>query len=148
MRLAFVTVLTLLALRSVGQTSVPADDFSITLERIGCLGNCPDYKIQVLGNGSVRYEGRHYVRIQGVRTATIPKSSVQKLFRRVREEHFFEWEEKKQVCVDYPEVNITATLNGQRKHVVEGCNSQGEILRLAAEIDRISGATRWVGSIP
>jgi hypothetical protein len=29
--------------------------------------------------------------------------------------------------------------------VLEGCNSPGKILRLANEVDRISGAERWVG---
>lgn len=82
--------------------------------------------------------------IEGVREQTIPQADVHKLIRKLGDEHFFHWEEKKQVCVDFPEVLITATLNGQRKQVLEGCNSPGNVLNLANEIDRIFGATRWV----
>ena len=58
---------------------------------------------------------------------------------------FFHWEEKKEVCVDFPEVDITVALNGQHKRVIEGCNASGKVLKVAAEIDRISGAESWVG---
>ncbi len=51
------------------------------------------------------------------------------------------------VCVDFPEARITATLNGQHKHVLEGCNSPGQVLTLADEIDRISGTRAWVGKV-
>jgi hypothetical protein len=146
MRLASCIVF-ILILKSAAQTNGPVDDFSITLERVGCLGNCPDYKITILGNGSVRYEGRGYVRIAGIRNRAIPAADVQKLVQKLRDENFFDWEEKKQVCIDFPEVNITATLKRQRKHVLEGCNSPGKVLELADEIERVSGAKRWVGNV-
>lgn len=79
----------LLALLSEAQTSSPAGDFSITLERVGCLGTCPDF----------------------------------------------------------PEVDITVTLNGQQKSVLEGCSSPGKVLAPAHEIDRISGTKHWVGKV-
>jgi Domain of unknown function (DUF6438) len=147
MRFAFCAVFLLLGLQSVAQTSVTTNDFSITLERVGCLGSCPDYTVTILGDGSVRYEGRAYVHTEGVRKKTIPASAVQKLIEELRNEGFFQWEEKKTVCVDFPEVRITATLKGQHKHVLEGCNSPGQVLSLADEIDRISGTRAWVGKV-
>jgi hypothetical protein len=39
-------------------------------------------------------------------------SEIQKLVQKLRDEDFFDWEEKKQVCVDFPEVNITAIFEG------------------------------------
>ena len=137
----------LVALFSAAQTGSVADDFSITLERVGCVGSCPDYKVTILANGSVEYEGRAYVRIEGTRGSTIPASIVQKLVERLRDDDFFHWEEKKQVCLDFPEVHITAMMNGRRKHVLEGCNSPGKVLALADEIDRISGTRHWVGKV-
>ncbi len=143
-RLVFIM---LVALLSAAQTNSVAEDFSITLERVGCLGSCPDYKVTILANGAVEYVGRAYVRIEGTRRSTIPASTVQKLVQRLRDEDFFQWEEKKQVCLDFPEVHITATMNGQRKHVLEGCNSPGKVLALADKIDRISGTSHWVGKL-
>ena len=101
----------------------------------------------ILGNGSVQYEGRAYVKVEGSRKNTISLSTVQKLIQRLRKENFFQWEEKKEVCIDFPEVNITATLKDQHKHVLEGCNSPGKVLRLANEIDKISGVKVWVGHV-
>jgi len=121
------------------------EDFSITLERIGCVGNCPDYKVTIHRDGSVLYEGRYGVRSEGLRKAAISPQAVQKLIWRLRRDNFFHWDEKKELCVDYPEVEITVDLNGQRKRVIEGCDTPGKVLKLADEIDTISGAKLWVG---
>jgi Domain of unknown function (DUF6438) len=135
-----------LTLQSAIQTKTTPGHFSITLERTSCLGSCPDYTVTIHGDGSVRYEGRAYVQTRGLRTRTIPHSTVQKLIQKLSKERFFQWKEEKMVCVDFPEVNITASLNGQEKHVLEGCNSPGQVLSLAAEIDKLSGAKGWVGT--
>jgi hypothetical protein len=144
MRVRFVMFFVLLSVMSGAQPEAK-DDFYITLERVGCLGSCPDYKITIRGSGTVRYEGHAYVTIEGIHETRIPSSAIQKLIQRLRDQDFFHWPEKTEICVDFPEVNITATLNRQRNHVLEGCNSPGKVLQLAKEIDRISGAERWVG---
>jgi len=146
MRVAFYSVFLLLSLQSIAQT-VTANDLSITLRRVGCLGNCPDYSVTILGDGSVRYEGRAHVRTEGVRKKTIPAAAVEKLSKELTKNGFSQWEEKKMVCVDFPEVHISATFKGQHKHVLEGCNSPGQVLSLAEEIDRVSGAMVWVGKV-
>lgn len=122
---------------------VPEEGFSITLERTACLGSCPDYKVTIRGNGTVCYEGRAYVAVKGIRTTAIPASVVQKLQQKLRGEKFLHWPEQNQVCVDFAETKITATLDGQKKEVIEGCNQPGKVLQLAREIDQISGAERW-----
>ncbi len=81
------------------------------------------------------------------RRKTIPVSDVNKLLHKLRDEDFFHWEEKAHVCVDYPEVRITADLNGQHKQVLEGCSAPGKILALAEEIDTVSGTKSWVGNV-
>ena len=129
------------------QPSSPVVRFFITLERIGCFGSCPDYKVTILGNGSVQYIGRAYVRVDGIRTRTVPVKAVQRLIERLRDEDFFHWEEKEQVCLDFPEVQITVSLNGQQKRVLEGCNSPVKVLALAHEIDKVSGAQHWAGRV-
>jgi len=146
MRVPVCGALILFASQLFGQSVIVPRDFSITLDRTGCLGDCPDYKVTILGDRSVLYEGRWYVRTKGVRKSTVSQSDVEKLIRTLQDEHFFSWIEKKMVCVDYPEVHIAATLNGQRKQVLEGCNSPGKVLRLAKEIDKMSGTKRWVGT--
>ena len=125
MRRAVCVGFMLLSALSVGQSSRRPVDFSITLERVGCLGFCPDYTVTILGNGSVRYDGRFYVRTKGLRQNTIPVSDVKKLIQKLRDESFLQWKEKTLVCVDYPEVRITAILDIRTKRVVEGCSTPG-----------------------
>ena len=95
----------------------------------------------------MEYKGRYHVAVEGVRKHTIPLSDVRKLIGKLGDEDFFHWAEKDQVCLDFPEVHITAILNGQRKQVLEGCNSPGKVLELADEIDKISGTNPWVGKL-
>jgi hypothetical protein len=140
-----VTVLFVLSTICFSQTINIPKDFEITLERTACLGACPDYKVVIHANGSMLYQGRYSVETQGTRKSEIPISEVQKLVERLRKQGFFNWKEKKLACIDFPEVEITVVLDGRRKHVLEGCNEPGPILKLADEIDRISGAKRWIG---
>jgi hypothetical protein len=127
------------------QTSSVPSDFSITLERTGCLGSCPGYDVTILADGSVHYDGKFYVHVRGARSKTIPVSNVEKLVQTLQDENFFAWEEKTGACLDFPDVSITVTLNGQRKHVYEGCNRPGQFLRLADTVDKVAGIKGWAG---
>jgi Domain of unknown function (DUF6438) len=112
--------------------------FFYHVERTGCEGIFPWYGITILNDGSVRYEGKAYVYVEGVRRKKIPVSDVSKLIQKLRDEDFLHWEEKTDYCVNYPEVRITANLNGQRKRLVEGCLEPGKVLTLPHELDTIS----------
>jgi hypothetical protein len=144
MRLAVFFVLTCTGLLSVAQSSNSSNKFKITLERTGCLGSCPWYQVTILGNGNVKYKGTAYVRIEGVRQTTIPSTTVDKLIQELKNKDFFHWKNKTYVCVDFPEVQITATLDGQSHKIIEGCDTPGRVLALAKEIDAVSGVDRWV----
>jgi len=144
MRIALCIVLIFLALASSAQSRVPNDDFSLTLERTGCLGSCPDYKVSIQSDGTLHYEGRFYVRAKGIREKKLPLKIVQRLAKRLQEEDFFHWEQTGGVCLDTPETHITATLKGVQKHVMEGCNAPGKVRKLADEIEKIAGLKRWI----
>ena len=94
----------ILPARVSAQDGSTLDGFSVTLGRVGCLGMCPDYEVSILGNGKVRYQGHAYVRVKGIRESSIPMVDVQKLVERLENEHFFQWDGKGDLCVDYPQV--------------------------------------------
>ena len=121
-----------------------ASNFSISLKRTGCLGECPGYEVTISEDGLVRNDGQYYVAVEGVRTTKISPAEVQLLIRKLQRERYFEWTTAKEACVDFPEVEITATLQGRSHRVIERCNRPGKVLSLASQIDRISGANRWV----
>ena len=147
MRLASCILLIVFSLQLGAQSYPLASDFSLTLERTGCEGFCPWYSVTILSDGSVHYEGKAYVHVEGNRRKTIQVSDVNKLIRKLRDEDFFRWEENTDVCVDNPEVRITVSLNGQHKQVLEGCGAPGKVLALAGLIDTISGTKSWVGNV-
>ena len=95
----------------------------------------------------MRYEGILYVHVEGIRRKTIPVSRVNKLIQKLRDEDFLRWEETTELCVDYPDVRITANLDGQRKSLLEGCLEPGKVLTLADELDTISDTKSWVGNV-
>jgi hypothetical protein len=117
----------------------------ITLERTPCLGNCPNYKVTIHGDGSVVYQGRIDVAVKGRRKSKISPEMMRKLVQELHDIDFFHWHEKEVMCVDYPETRISATVDGQHNEIIEGCNQPGRILDLANEIDTISGAKLFIG---
>jgi hypothetical protein len=143
----FLGSLILFSVSCAAQSTTPsAADFSVTLERGFCEGVCPWYSVTILNNGSVRYEGRAYVRVKGVRKTKIPISQVRELIERLQNEDYFRWQDNIGGCVDYPDIKIMVTLDRQRKEVREGCLTQGRILELAKQVDNISGSKIWVGT--
>src|ERR1700693_4148149 len=59
----------------------------ITLERTGCFGTCPSYRLEVHGDGTVRYMGTDFVAITGEHSDRISEVAVRQLvdaFRAVR----------------------------------------------------------------
>src|ERR1700677_2461142 len=71
-----VSVFSLLRVCYRARRNSGANDVSITLDRTGCLGFCPWYSVTILNDGSVRYEGKAYVHVEGVRRTKIPVSDV------------------------------------------------------------------------
>ena len=142
--LLFVFTLTLLL---PGKAETATEPFSIKLEREGCLGTCSGYTITIQEDGKVEYEGLFYVKVEGTRKTIVSPAVVQKLIRKLENEHVLEWEEKDYACLDYSQVKISLTLNVQSKHMIEGCKEPGKVLDLAKEIDRFTRLKRWVGHI-
>lgn len=60
---------------------ISASDF-VSLERAGCFGACPDYKVKVFGDGRVMWTGRAFVEVAGEREAAIPATAAAALIRR------------------------------------------------------------------
>lgn len=136
----------LLCIPSLAKSEAIPKDFSITLQRIGCVGTCPDYKITIFGSGLVVYEGKADVAVNGRRKGTISLSFVRDLVRKLKEENVFAWEQTNMVCVDYPEISIAIIFGGKTKRLLEGCQQPGKVMNLAGYIDKLSNAQHWVGT--
>lgn len=57
----------------------------IRLRRTACYGMCPDYSVEVSGNGEVTYRGNAFVLITGEHHSRIPRKSVEQLLAKFGE---------------------------------------------------------------
>ncbi|MBS0456324.1 MAG: ankyrin repeat domain-containing protein [Proteobacteria bacterium] len=70
--------------RSMPLPVIASNDVEITLDRGECLGDCPVYTVNVRGDGSVIYDGDHYVAVPLHLAYRVPEAEVAKLFDDVR----------------------------------------------------------------
>ena len=126
------------------------DNVVIVLERTMCFGMCPAYSLVVAGNGTVIYEGRYYVKVEGWRTATISQEKVKELISEFERVNFFSLKNY------YADDNITdrssaitsITIGEKTKTVIHysGNYSQPkELIELENKIDEITNSAQWTG---
>src|SRR5262245_18752838 len=129
LRLAAAALVALAASSHASQNApqtVP-DDFTITLARTSCFGACPVYAVSIDAKGSVRYEGKKFVRVTGVQSDQIPVSRVAELLATVDRIRFFDLDDRYQVIrnadgtttmvTDLPTTFVTVTRGGQTKSI-------------------------------
>lgn len=130
------------------------EGFSITLERTSCFGSCPDYAVTVEGDGSVTYDGRLFVAVEGAQTASVPVADVLRLAAKVEEIDYFAIEvdtvDSPGVCqaVDGPGYTTAVTLGERQREIIRcpGIESPEDLLLAELEdlVDEVAGTSRWV----
>ncbi len=131
------------------ETPPVSGDVQIRLQRGVCFGFCPDYTVTINGDGQVRYEGRRFVNVTGVQTATIPRADVARLIARFDEIGFDRLRDAYRAPVtDLPTYEVSITRNGHTKTVVDyggpGAGMPSSVRELQTEIDRVAGTAQWV----
>jgi hypothetical protein len=131
-------------------------DLVIIIERGICFGTCPAYKLTISANGSVEFEGRHYVKKKGVVRATISREQLKHLVAEFEKAEYFtlqdRYVDKEDGCAavrtDAPTVNTSITIAGETKSVkhYHGCEGPPALERLTAlenKIDEVVNASQW-----
>lgn len=128
-------------------------DFQVTLERGPCFGTCPVYFLSVLANGTVGYEGRQFVAVEGSQTATLSHEKFLRLVQAVLEADFFDLADTYTVsATDLPSITTTVTMNGMVKSVYHygvGCGTDLDtappgLCALEALLEDIPVSNGWV----
>lgn len=140
--------------QSSGQ--VPPDTL-ITLERTRCYGMCPSYKITISADGSVIFEGRHFVKETGIAKSTISEEQLRELLAAFEEINYFRlrdrYEDDGDGCVgvvtDHPSAFTSIRIHGKSKSVKHylGCRGvQGleELKKLEDAIDAAVNSAQWI----
>ncbi len=121
------------------------------------MGECPDYEVEVRGDGKVTYRGRRFVMIEGEYSWTIPQSDVTALIEVFRQADYFNLKDSYATgWTDLPSYTTQLTLGGLHKKVFDyggrDCDEESRnppcmpesITKIEEAIDEITGATSLI----
>lgn len=129
--------------------------FEVELQRQGCFGRCPSYRVRVTDDGRVQFVGERYVSATGVHEGQAAPAAVAALRVALQHEPFaaldgdYTPSDKRcgQAATDMASVRIMirdGTARREIRHYL-GCSQAPASLRaLAAAIDEASGSSRWI----
>tara|TARA_Y100000310_G_C20468874_1_gene709003 strand:+ start:203 stop:694 length:492 start_codon:yes stop_codon:yes gene_type:complete len=124
-------------------------DVEITLERTACFGSCPVYKLRILGDGSVNYEGEKFVEVVGTRTIKIGESKVKELVDAFYKADYFSLKDSYvggECATDHPYAMTSIVIGEVTKSVnnYHGCSSPDKLVDLEDKIDELVGSSGWI----
>jgi hypothetical protein len=122
-----------------------------TLERTPCFGFCPVYKVAVMSDGTVNYEGERFVKLTGPHTGQISADQVNALRQAFETAGYVQFQDsyEQHTVTDLPSVNTSYTKDGNTKSVRHylGDRTAPEALgKLEDEFDKIIGIETWIGT--
>ncbi len=124
----------------------------IKIVRTSCFGFCPDYSVQILGDGTVVYEGRRLVKIKGKQEGLVSTDAVRQLVHRFFAADYFALRSYYGVCWDGPIVVTSIDWPGVSRKVID-CGEVGVVRtipsalpELEAAIDTTLNSQQWVGT--
>jgi hypothetical protein len=141
------------AARQAAAQAIP-DDFSITLARTTCFGECPAYAVTIYAKGNVTYEGKKFVRVEGRRSTSISVEAVAALLATVTRIRFFDLEDQYRVIrtadgsaidvTDLPTTFVMVTQDGRSKQVLDYFGAPASLRQLEQQIDRTARTKQWI----
>ena len=132
-----------LAASLVVQTAAPR--IVITLSRTACFGTCPEYTVKMTEDGSVTYNGRKFVRVDGVHTWKIDPAAVRALADDMVKDGFFELRDSYSSRItDNPTVYTTLLLDGRYKAIQDYITGPPGLKAIERRIDIVAGTKRYV----
>lgn len=97
----------------------------IRIQRTGCYGRCPIDKVELLPEGTVRYEGERFVPRLGVYTRQLSQAELARAEQLLREGNFAQYEEvyDNPGISDLPSIILTYRIDGQERSITcrTGC---------------------------
>jgi hypothetical protein len=139
------------------RTVIPQDipqDLKITLERTDCFGGCPVYKLTIIADGTVVFEGRRFVKQEGVTRKSVNREQLKQLMAEFDRVNFFsledDYSEIRLSCpTDQPSAITSIRINGKSKTINHylGClepKVPKGLTELENKIDEIVNTAQWL----
>lgn len=118
---------------------------SVTLDRGGCFGDCPSYRVTVHGDGRVEYEGFGFVDVRGRHSYSIPPAEAAALIERLRGRDLWSMDDGYIASItDSASYALVIDIAGQRKVITDYVgNMIGMPVAISDsedDIDKVAGA--------
>lgn len=135
--------------RHVPLPNVSLETVTISLERQGCFGSCPGYKVTVRGNGRATYEGHGDVDVLGTHHYRVQSQVIAELIERVRASDLWSLRSSYRAGITDNPTYILAIKLGEQEHQLEDYVGQmagmpSTISDLEDEVDKAAGAEGWI----
>jgi hypothetical protein len=163
-----IAILTITLAATSSSAGTPTRIEQVTLERTVCFETCPAYRVTISGDGSVKFEGKSYLKA-GIRTKRIDAKALRELADEVERVHYFDLRNQyvstEDGCpmswTDNPSANTSVrTARGTKTiHHYLGCRERERadsvgrpyppaLTTFEDAIDRIAGTAEWIGTAP
>lgn len=130
--------------------TVPGAQAIATLERTGCYGECPVYRLTVSSDGSVIYVGTRWVKVTGRQVYKLSDAQLAQLqaaFDRAGFMSFRDYDHVESTDDDWAHVSLRRGATFKRVRHYHGDNAAPPALSaLEDDFDRIVGSAQFVGA--
>lgn len=128
---------------------VPIEEVHISLQRTGCFGTCPNYKVDIHGDGQVTYSGGGYVDVVGKHTYRIPTKDVAELVDSLRKKDLWSLRSTYRARItDNPTYVLTMDMGGQMHRIEDYVGSMvgmpHAVSEFEDEVDRVAHSSMWI----
>ena len=128
---------------------------AVRLERVGPVGYCPNYTVEIRADGAVNYEGKDSASIVGPRAAQIAPDKAQALLARFADAGFWGWQGEYGLgLARWPRSILTVTAGGRTKRIEnkaacgykfpERGDAPEAFCALEAEVIERAGVGAWI----
>jgi ankyrin repeat protein len=126
----------------------PNSKVAITLQRSGCFGSCPSYRVTLTAE-DVEFDGGGYVVARGKHTAAVDPTDVRRLAKKFVNADFYSMDASYAASVtDNPTYELSIEIDGHSKKVEDYVGSwvgmPAVITELEDEVDTIARTQRWI----
>ena len=110
----------------------------LSMERTPCLGKCPNYKITIMNNGKVTYEGFDFTEKIGFYKKQLSAKQLSKIKKQIESIGLFEMENKYNGKVtDIPAVSLFVIYKGNKKKIFDRYGGPKDLRDFEKLIDTI-----------
>ncbi len=129
----------------------PTREELATIQRDGCYGWCPIYKLTVFRDGTVEYTGERFVKTTGAATWTITQTEVAAIETLFADAHYGELRDKylSYDVTDGPSTITSHTRDGRTKRIEHYSGDQTspkELVRVEEGLDKLVHIEKHIGT--